>query len=135
MISLLLLLTTSFSFAQKNILEFKQKKQSFQKVAEGEIITLSYYFDYHGEDTLTMLPPKVDCTCTEVELVNATIFQNQTNLIRVTFSTDQKIGYQEREIDLIFMSTTTNKKYEQKLIFKGVVKASKSTKENYKHNK
>lgn len=90
MMSLLLLLTTSFSFAQKNIFEFKKQKQSFQKVAEGEKITLSYYFDYYGEDTLTMLPPKVDCTCTEVELTNAIVFPNQTNLINVTFNTALK---------------------------------------------
>lgn len=132
-LSLLLILATSFSFAQKSEFQFEKTKQSFKKVAEGEIVTLDYYFEYLGKDTLIMLPPEVDCSCTEVELKNADkIIPHQKYVLQVVFNTNDKIGYQEREVGLIFVAQSSKKQLKQKLIFRGVVKASKATKEKYK---
>jgi len=136
-LSLLLILTTSFSFAQINELQFEKTKQSFKKVNEGAIITLDYYFEYVGNDTLSMLPPEVDCSCTEIKLENADkIIPNQKYLLQVVFNTNDKIGYQEREVGLIFITQKSTKQLKQKLIFRGVVKATKATKEKFKqlHN-
>lgn len=127
------MLTTSFSFAQKIELQFEKTKQSFKKVNEGAIVTLDYYFEYFGNDTLSMLSPEVDCSCTEIKLENADkIIPNQKHSLQVIFNTNDKIGYQEREVGLIFTTKKSTNQLKQKLIFRGVVKASKATKEKYK---
>jgi len=132
-LSLLLMVATSFSFAQNNELQFEKTKQSFKKVNEGIVVTLDYYFEYVGNDTLSMLPPKVDCSCTEIKLKNSDkIIPNQKYSLQVIFNTNDKIGYQEREVWLTFITQKSTKQLKQKLIFKGVVKASKATKEKYK---
>ena len=106
------------------------------KVDEGHQITLEYRFTYSGEFPLTIVPPKVDCSCTEVILPDTDILPNSTYTIKIKFDTKDKIGYQEREVYLHFVSDLMDSRFiEKKLVFKGMVKPTKETKSKYKKNK
>lgn len=133
-LSLLLLTVASFSFAQtaKDI-QFKKSKQTFKKVEEGHQITLDYIFTYSGTFPLTVLPPEVDCSCTVVMLPDHKIKPNTSDTISVKFDTKDKIGYQDRDIVIQFVSDAMDSRAIEKTItFKGMVKATKASKTKYK---
>ena len=136
-LSLLLSLVASFSFGQtsEDIL-FEQSTQKFVRSAEGRQITLIYSFTYVGKTYLKIIPPKVDCSCTEVILPENNIQPNSTNTVIIKFDTSDKIGWQERHVILNFTcDQIQGEPIEKKLTFKGSVKASKATKAAYKENK
>lgn len=134
---MLLLFVASFSFAQNaDLITFEKRTQKFKKVDEGQLVELSYIFNYSGNETLSITPPDLDCSCTTVILPEGKISPNSTNSIKITFDTKDKIGYQERAIHLEFVSNTAeNMLIKKKIVFKGVVKASEATKKAYKLSK
>jgi Protein of unknown function (DUF1573) len=136
-LSMLLILIACFCFAQtSDNIQFEKTTQKFMRVDEGHRLTFTYKFTYNGEIDMTIIPPKVDCSCTTVILPERKIKPNSTNTITIKFDTKDKIGYQEREVLIQFVSDLMDSRsIEKKLIFKGVVKASKATKEAYKKNK
>ncbi len=135
-LSLLLILAASFSFSQTaDKIKFEKTIHKFKKTDEGKIIEFSYTFTYTGKIKLSIIPPKVDCSCTEVILPEKDIESNSTNNIKIRFDTKGKIGYQEREVIIQFVSDAMDSRsIEKRLVFKGVVKASKETKATYKLN-
>ena len=134
---MLLILVASFSFGQKSEdITFEKTTQKFMRVDEGHRITLNYPFTYKGNIPLHILEPKVDCSCTEIVYPKETIKQNSTHIITIKFNTTDKIGWQERDVIIQFISNTNGlNALEQKLTFKGAVKASKATKAAYKLSK
>jgi len=137
-LSLLLLITASFFCAAQSAddIVFENSTQKFKKVAEGHQLTFKYIFSYSGKESLTIIQPKVDCSCTEVILPEEKIKSGKTYTIIIKFDTNDKIGWQEREVMIQFYNIITDTLYfEQQLVFKGVVKASKATKEAYKASK
>ncbi len=133
-LSLLLILVASFLFAQTSAdIKFEKKVQKFRKVDEGHQLAFTYNFTYTGKEPLTIVPPKVDCTCTKVILPEGKIQSNSTNVITIKFNTKDKIGYQEREVIIQFVSDAMDSRFiEKKLVFKGVVRATQATKDAYK---
>lgn len=133
-LSLLLLTVASFSFAQKEAdIKFEKLKQTFKKIEEGHQVTLNYIFTYSGTLPLTILPPEVDCSCTSVILPKDKIEPNTTYTIVVKFDTKDKIGYQDRDIVIQFVSDAMDSRTIKKTItFKGMVKATKESKAKYK---
>lgn len=136
-LSLLLILVASFSFAQTSAdIKFEKTTQKFKKVNEGHVLTFIYTFNYTGQFELSIVPPKVDCSCTTVILPEGAILPNSTNTIKIKFDTKDKIGYQEREVAIQFVSDAMDSRFiEKKLVFKGIVKASQATKDAYKLSK
>ena len=136
-LSLLLILVASFSFAQTSAdITFEKTTQKFKRVDEGHRLTFTYSFFYSGKINLSIISPKVDCSCTTVILPEGKIKPNSKNTITIKFDTKDKIGYQEREVVIQFVSDTMDSRsIDKKLVFKGVVKASQATKEAYKKNK
>lgn len=136
-LSLLLTIVASFSFAQtSDDIKFEKSIQKFKKVDEGHILTFTYAFNYTGQFELSIIPPKVDCSCTTVILPEGTIQPNSTSTIKIKFDTKDKIGYQQREVAIQFVSDAMDSRFiEKKLVFKGVVKASQATKDAYKLSK
>ena len=133
-LSLLLLSVASFSFAQDaKVVQFDKKVQKFSKVDEGELIELVYHFRNNGKHALNIIPPKVDCSCTEVILPENKIGAGKNDSLIVKFDTKDKIGYQERSVNIQFVTDFMDSEaIEKKIVFKGVVKASESTKAAYK---
>ncbi len=134
-LSLLLIFVAGFSFSQ-SVVDFEKSTLKFDKVDEGEKISLTYYFKNNGKHTLSIIPPKVDCSCTEVILPENGIAGGARDSIIILFNTQDKIGYQERDVNLQFVSDLMDSNsINEKITFKGVVKASKATKEAYKNRK
>ena len=137
-LSLLLLLTASFFCAAQSVKDivFENTSQKFKKVDEGESLTFTYNFKYLGDNPLTINPPNVDCSCTEVIFPTEKIEANKTYTVTIKFDTHDKIGWQQREVLLQFVLDKNNSQtIDVKLVFKGMIKASKATKKAYKENK
>ena len=134
---MLLILVASFSFAQNSDdIQFEKTTQKFMKVNEGHQITLNYTFTYTGTVALSILEPKVDCSCTKTILPEGKIQPNSTNTIKIKFDTNNKIDWQERDVTIQFVSDIMDSRSIDKILtFKGMVKASKATKKAYKLNK
>lgn len=135
-ISLLLISIAGFSFGQStNDLVFDKSVQKFKKVDEGHQLSFTYLFTNTSKNTFTLTPPEVDCNCTEVIIPENNILPNSKDSIIVKFDTKDKIGYQERDVILKFISKEhPNSPVDLKITFKGVVKATQATKEKYKKN-
>ena len=132
---MLLLLVASFSFAQKNSpITFKNSTQKFKKVDEGKQVELVYKFSNYGKFVLNIIPPEVDCSCTEIIIPEYGITAGAKDSIIIKFDTNDKIGWQEHNIILQFKADLLPKPIEKRITFKGMVKASKATKEAYKLN-
>ncbi|MGB0888629.1 MAG: DUF1573 domain-containing protein [Vicingaceae bacterium] len=135
-LSLLLLLVASFSFAQKkSSITFEKTTQKFKKVDEGKEVELVYKFSNYGKFNLKIIPPIVDCSCTEVIIPEYEISSGTKDSIIIRFNTNDKIGWQERNVTLLFKADFLPKPIKKVLTFKGMVKASKATKKAYKQNK
>ena len=132
-LSLLLFGIAGYSFSQNSEdIRFEKSKLKFDKLEEGTPVEIKYSFTYSGEFPLNITPPEVDCTCTEVVLPEGEIIKGKPYTIIIKFDTKDKIGYQEREVILHFTSDAMDSRSIAKtIVFRGVVKASKATKEAY----
>ena len=133
----LLLLVASFSFAQNpNEIQFKRLTHKFKRIDEGKQLTFDYTFTYSGTTKLKITHQEVDCSCTEVILPQSNIESGTTYTVTIKFDTNHKIGYQERDVVLVFTPAEGNSQsIKKKLTFKGTVKASAATKSAYKKQK
>lgn len=134
-LSLLLVNVAGFSFCQTDVVvKFENQTLKFGKVNEGEKISLTYHFRNLGKHTLSIVPPEVDCSCTEVIIPENGISGGARDSIIIHFDTQDKIGYQERKVVVNFTSDFMDSAaaHTDELIFKGVVNASEETKARYK---
>lgn len=126
----LLLFSVSLSFCQKNTSVFFEKKViKFEKVEEGKLLEFYFPFTNKGNEPIVFFDYKTSCTCTKVILPKEPIPPKIESKIIVIFDTNNKIGFQQREVEI----ATSDGKYT--LIFKGVVKASAETKEEFRRSK
>ena len=141
-LSLLLLLVASFSFSQNtDNIQFEKTTQKFKRVDEGHQINLTYIFTYAGKEEIGISNKEIDCSCTTINYHSSDLLikPNSTNKITIKFDTSDKIGWQERKVIIQFMGNlskiSSSPYFEKTLTFKGMVKASKITKDAYKLNK
>lgn len=117
----LLLCTIAFSFnlySQNNPdINFKDAKQNFGFVREGELVTLTFEGKNTGDLPLIINDYKVACTCTKAEFPKNPIKPGETFKIIVTFDTKGKLDRQDRTVQLF--SNAKNNPTE--IRFKGVV--------------
>ena len=112
---LLIVLYATKGFSQE--IKFKETKQNFGFVHEGDTVRLSYELKNIGDKALIISNYEVECGCTKMETVPAPIEPGQTYTLKVTFDTHQKYDRQDRIIKII--SNAINSPSE--LRFKGVV--------------
>ncbi len=98
-------------------IKFKETKQNFGFVHEGDTVRLSYELKNVGDKALIISNYEVECGCTVMERVTKSIEPGETNIIKVTFDTHQKYDRQDRIVKII--SNAKNSPTE--LRFKGVV--------------
>lgn len=70
------------------------------KTKEGEVVQFEYTFMNHGKAPLIISEIKVQCSCTKFEFPKDPIPPNGSGVIKVTFDTKGKIGYQDRTLDV-----------------------------------
>ena len=128
LLSLLFILTASFSFSQ-NSLHFEDNNKNFGKVNEGAPISFYYHFTNVSQKPVIINDYKVTCSCTKARLPEKPILPNHSDSIRVDFDTNEKIGFQKRTV---ILKTSAG---DYTLLFKGRVKATEETKELYRQLK
>jgi uncharacterized protein (DUF58 family) len=115
----LVLLSALSCLAQTGKADFKFESEvyKFGKVKEGEVIEFTYAFTNTGTEPLIIQDIKVTCGCTVPDYPKAPVAPAQTGEIKVKFDTTNKIGYQDRTLEII----SNAKNSSQKLRFKGTV--------------
>lgn len=104
------------SMAQPEM-KFEDKVQKFQKTPEGELVTFDFYFTNTGDIPLIISEIKVTCPCTKFEYPKEPVLPGNREKIYVTFDTNHKIGYQDRELEIYSNSTSSP----DRIRFKGMV--------------
>ncbi|HCQ29972.1 MAG TPA: hypothetical protein DIU39_06780 [Flavobacteriales bacterium] len=123
-----LIFSAGFSFSQEiKTISPTPKIQKHKKVDEGEKLIFKYKAVNPSNDTLIVLPPEVDCSCTSVDYPDFILPQQEIELV-ISFDTDKKWGIQERKVEI--KAETKDKKtiYHIPLKFKVNVKATPETK-------
>ena len=70
------------------------------KVKEGEVLNFEYSFTNSGTEPLLITDIKVACTCTKFEFPKSPIAPGEKQVIKVSFDTKNKIGYQDRTLEI-----------------------------------
>ncbi|MDQ3192370.1 MAG: DUF1573 domain-containing protein [Bacteroidota bacterium] len=99
-IAILLSAFTCFSQTGKADFKFDKKVHKFGKVKEGEIVEFKYTFTNIGNDPLIINNIKVACSCTAFEFPKYPIDPTKAAEITVSFDTKNKIGYQDRTLEI-----------------------------------
>lgn len=102
-----------FSFLKSTI--------KFPKTKAGEVLRFQYEFTNTGDQPLIITEIKVACSCTKFEFPKEPIAPGQKGIIKVTFDTKDKYGYQDRTLDIY----SNVKKNPTKVRFKVVVDEKK----------
>lgn len=99
---LLLTLTLNSAAVHGQFAEFlfEEEVHKFQKTAEGEQLSHTFNFENSGDAPLIISSYKVECTCTVATYSKEPILPGERGNIVVTFDTNEKIGWQYRQIDL-----------------------------------
>jgi len=98
-------------------IKFEDKTQKFEKVKAGEILSFDFFYVNTGDAPLIITHIKVACTCTQFEYPKEPLMPGEKAVIKVTFDTNKKYGYQDRTLEVY----TNAKEAPIKIRFKGVV--------------
>ena len=99
-IILILFLNSALSIAQQAEFKFYDKTIRLGKVTEGEIVSTIFLFKNVGDSPLIISDYKVACTCTVVLFPKEPILPGKEAGIEVSFDSAEKMGYQDRSIEI-----------------------------------
>lgn len=101
-VTFLVFLILNSALATMQVAEFVVLDRTLKlpKTKEGEIVHFEYTFLNRGKAPLIISQIKVQCSCTKYEFPKDPIPPNGTGVIKVTFDTKGKIGYQDRTLDV-----------------------------------
>jgi hypothetical protein len=111
----------SFSQETKPVLVLKNKTQKFKTITQGEIIQFEYTLLNKGNADLVIYDVEVSCGCTTPNYSNAPIPPGQSIILKASFDSADKYGWQDRKIKI----TSNDTKSPHFLRFKGMVKEVK----------
>lgn len=79
---------------------FEKEVIKLGKVKEGEVLNFEYSFTNSGTEPLIISDIKVACTCTKFEFPKSPVAPGEKQIIKVSFDTKNKIGYQDRTLEI-----------------------------------
>ncbi|MFT4677951.1 MAG: hypothetical protein ACI84C_001039 [Flavobacteriales bacterium] len=99
---LLLTLTLNSAAVHGQFAEFlfEDGVHKFPKTEEGDQLSHTFNFENTGDAPLIISSYKVECTCTIAAYSKEPILPGAKGSVVVTFDTNEKIGWQYRQIDL-----------------------------------
>jgi hypothetical protein len=106
--ALLLFVLNAFSQGKAEI-TFEKEVLKLGKVKEGEILNFEYPFINTGNEPLLISEIKVACTCTKFDYPKNPIAPGEKSSIKVSFDTHNKIGYQDRTLEIYYNSKKSPK--------------------------
>ena len=95
-----LLINSAIAFGQYAEFDFLKRVHKFDPAEEGVVLEHDYAFTNSGDEPLIISEYKVACTCTKVEYPKKPILPGESGIIKLTFDTEGKIGWQYRLIEL-----------------------------------
>ena len=104
------------AFTQPEI-SFDEKVIKYNKVKAGQTLGFNFIYTNTGTEPLVISSINVSCNCTKFSFSEKPTLPNQKDTIHVTFNTNGKYGWQDRE--LIIHSNAKNSP--EKIRFKGMV--------------
>ena len=123
-----LIFSAGFSFSQEiKTIPPTPHINKHKKVDEGEKLTFNFSAKNPTQDTLFILPPEVDCSCTSIDYPDF-ILPGQTVQFVIHFDTDKKWGLQVRTVEVKAEPKKKTVIYHIPLTFKVKVKATPETK-------
>ncbi len=96
----ILFLNSALSIAQQAEFKFYDKTIRLGKITEGEIVSTVFLFKNTGDSPLIISDYKVACSCTKVIFPKEPILPGKEAALEVTFDSSEKIGYQDRSIEI-----------------------------------
>lgn len=94
------ILNSALAFTQVAEFSVLDRTIKLPKTKEGEVVHFQFTFMNHGKAPLIIKEIKVQCSCTKFEFPKDPIPPDGTGVIKVTFDTKGKIGYQDRTLDV-----------------------------------
>lgn len=119
-LSALICLMPTLLLAQE--IKFEDKTQKFEKVKAGETLSFDFFYSNTGDVPLIITDVKVSCGCTKPTFSKTPLAPGERAVIKVTFDTKGKYGYQDRILEVYSNAQTSP----YKIRFKGVVDNKKS---------
>lgn len=113
------LFAVAFVFSQNAATEiaFKDSKQNFGFVREGEQVVMEFVFENKGNQPVLFVDYKVACSCTKVEFPKQPVKPGEKGVVVVKFDTKGKFDRQDRTVQLFSNATGSP----HSVRFKGVV--------------
>lgn len=102
-------------------IRFNKKVQKYEKVKAGEVLSFYFLYENTGTEPLIISEIKVACNCTKFEFPSKPLLPNKSDTIKVSFDTNGKSGWQDRELNIY----SNAKKSPETIRFKGMVDAKK----------
>ncbi len=97
---IVLTLSSALAPAQEAEFSFLRSTLKLAKAKEGETVRFQYEFTNSGKAPLLITAIKVQCACTTFEYPKDPIPPGEKGIIRVSFDTKGKIGYQDRILEV-----------------------------------
>lgn len=107
LVLIIILVNSALVSGQVAEFSFDQKTHKFPKTLEGEVLRHHFRFSNTGDIPLIIESFKVSCPCTKVILPEKPILPGASDEIKVEFDTKDKIGWQDRTIEL-YSNAQTN---------------------------
>lgn len=99
-----ILLNSALATAQVAEFTFTDANLRLPKTKEGVLLQFEYPFTNSGTAPLVISEIKVQCSCTRFEFPKDPIAPGEKGVIKVSFDTKGKIGYQDRILQ-VFANT------------------------------
>ncbi len=97
---ILLALSSALGFGQVAEFSIDKSTHKFPQTKQGEVIVHDFKVTNTGKTPLIISQYEVGCSCTSVDFSNDPIAPGESSLIRVTFDSKGKYGFQDRMIKL-----------------------------------
>ena len=107
LISLMIILNSAFVLQQSAEFNFLKNTLKFPKTKEGEVLRFQFEFTNSGNAPLVIsdIKPTMVCPCTQVEYPQEPVMPGKSAMIKVSFDTKGKIGYQDRILEVYSNAT------------------------------
>ena len=83
------------------VMKFDEDVFDFGDITQGEKVSHDFKFENTGKNKLVISNAYADCGCTVAEVPKQSIASGESNIIRVTFDSDQKTGIVTKSITIL----------------------------------
>lgn len=111
--AIIIALSSAFTLKSGAEFSFSHKNHDFVDTKEGIVLSHDYHFVNSGSTPLIISGYEVECSCTKITFPKQPVLPGEKGVIKLTFDTEGKYGFQSRQIQII-----SNAKKRTKLSFR-----------------